>query len=332
MFEPTENNDEHCTYLLTIRRTRFAAAEAEEFREYFVMLNAAGCEVLVIDGSPPEVWADYDEIWQSVCRHETVDPQFKYLNGKVNGIHTGVALARQDAVILADDDIRYTSADVERMSRLLREYEMARPQNYFSPLPFWAQMESARMLINRAWIREGDYTGTLGVTKTAMQRVGHYDGDVLFDNEEIVRHFRRKAARISYARDFFILKRPATLNKWIEQRPRQAYEDFIMRAKTAFFLFLPIDFLLFLLFGGWRFALLFAVVVSIGAIANAALGLNDGARRFFPISVVFYAPLWFIERSFSTYWALYWRIKRGGYPFGDKILSKGTGWSWKAED
>jgi glycosyltransferase involved in cell wall biosynthesis len=332
MSEPNENNNEHCTYLLTIRRTRFEAAEAEDFREYFVMLEAAGCEVLVVDGSPPDVWTDYDKIWHGVCRHETVDPQYKYLNGKVNGIHTGVALASHDAVILADDDIRYTTEDVERMSRLLREYEMVRPQNYFSPLPFWARMESARMLINRAWIREGDYTGTLGVTKTAMQRVGHYDGDVLFDNEEIVRHFRRKGAQICYARDFFILKRPATFNKWLEQRPRQAYEDFIMRAKTAFFLLLPIDFLLFLLFGGWRFALLFAVVVSIGAITNAVLGLNNGARSFFPVSVVFYAPLWFIERSFSTYWALYWRITRGGYPFGDKLLSKGTGWSWKAEN
>ncbi|HEX8397680.1 MAG TPA: glycosyltransferase family 2 protein [Pyrinomonadaceae bacterium] len=326
----TENGTEHCTYLLTIRRTRFDRAEAEDFRRYFGLLRACGCEVLVVDGSPAEVFDAYDEAWRNRCRHAAVDPQYRYLNGKVNGIHTGIALAAHERVILADDDIRYTPDDVERMSRLLSDYEMVRPQNYFLPLPFWARMEAARMLINRAWLREGDYTGTLGVTRSAMRRVGHYDGDVLFDNEEIVRHFRLKNARIKYARDFFVLKRPATFRKWIEQRPRQAYEDFIMRAKTAFFVLLPIALVLFWSFGGFAFALGFALLVALGAIFTAALGLNDGATNFFPISTVFYAPLWFIERSFSTYWAFYWRFTRGGYPFGDKLLSKGTGDAWTA--
>jgi hypothetical protein len=328
----TENGTANCTYLLTIRRTRFDSAEAEDFRQYFELLAEAGCEVLVVDGSPAEIFAAYGEAWRGVCRHETVDPQYKFLNGKVNGIHTGVAIAAHNSIILADDDIRYTPADVKRMSFLLADYEMVRPQNYFKPLPFWARMEAARMLINRAWIREGDYSGTLGVTRTAMRRVGHYDGDVLFDNEEIVRHFRLKNAKIKYARDFFLLKRPATFRKWIEQRPRQAYEDFVMRAKTAFFLLLPIDFVLFWVFGGWRFALGFVFIVAVGAMLTAAYGLGDGAIRFFPRSIVFYAPLWFVERSFSTYWAFYWRFTRGGYPFGDKLLSKGTGDAWNAAE
>lgn len=326
----TENFAEHCTYLLTIRRARFDHTEAEDFRQYFGLLRAVGCEVLVVDGSPAEVFTAYDEIWKDCCRHAPVDPQYRYLNGKVNGIHTGIALARAERVILADDDIRYTPEDVERMSRFLDDYDMVRPQNYFLPLPFWARMEAARMLINRAFIREGDYTGTLGVTRSAMRRVGHYDGDVLFDNEEIVRHFRLKNARIKYARDFFVLKRPATFRKWLEQRPRQAYEDFIMRAKTAFFLLLPIAFILFWLLGGLMSALCFALFIAIGAIFTAALGLNDGAAKFFPITTVFYSPLWIIERSFSTYWAFYWRFTRGGYPFGDKLLSKGTGDAWTA--
>ena len=38
--------------------------------------------------------------------------------------------------------------------------------------------------------------------------------------------------------------------------------------------------------------------------------------------------LWVLERAISVYWALYWRIRYGGYPFGDKLLSKGTGAAW----
>jgi hypothetical protein len=326
----TENNDQSrfCTYLLTIRRACFDAVETADFREYFKSLAASGCEVLVVDGSPPDVFAEHEKAWRNVCRHEPVDPQYKYLNGKVNGIHTGVALAEFDRIILADDDIRYTPDDVRRMADLLEDNDLVRPQNYFHPLPVWARTEAARMLINRAWIAEGDYSGTLGISRNAMLRVGHYDGDVLFDNEEIVMHFRLKGARVKYARDFFLLKLPPMFEKWIEQRPRQAYEDFVMRAKTLFFTAVPIVLALTLLKSGWRLTLVYAALISLGAIVSAARGLTDGAARFFPPRVIFYAPLWIAERCVSTYWAFYWYLTRGGYPFGDQVVSKGTGRAW----
>lgn len=317
-----------CTYLLTIRRARFDSAEAENFKDYFLLLVDAGCEVIVVDGSPPDVFAQNAEQWRGLCRHAPVDPQYKYLNGKVNGIHTGVRLAAHNRIILADDDIRYAPDDARRMGDLLVRYDMVRPQNYFRPLPFWARTESARMLINRAWISEGDYSGTLGVTRDAMLRVGHYDGDVLFDNEEIVHHFRSKGAHIKYARDFFIQKLPSTFEKWIEQRPRQAYEDFVMRVKTIFFLVLPVDLILTWIIGGWRLASIYILIIALGSIFTAARGLGDGALRYFSPLTIFYAPLWIAERSFSTYWAFYWYFTRGGYPFGDKVVSKGTGRAW----
>jgi hypothetical protein len=327
--EASDGNVERCTYLLTIRRARFDEDEARGFRDYFRLLAGAGCQVLVVDGSPSDVFAAHGEAWRGACVHEPVDPQYKYLNGKVNGIHTGVALAAHERIILADDDIRYTPEDVRRMVGLLDSFEMVRPQNYLSPLPLWARTEAARMLINRAWIAEGDYPGTLGVRRGAMRRLGHYDGDVLFDNEEIVRHFRAHGAHIAYARDFFILKRPPSFRKWIEQRPRQAYEDFVMRAKTAFFAAMLPALVILWAAAGWRWALAAGAAVACGAAMLAARGLGDGAARFFPARVCLYAPLWVAERVLSTYWAFYWRVAHGGYPFGDKLLSKGTGRAWR---
>jgi len=325
----TDDSAARCTYLLTIRRVCFDKRVAAEFRDYFGLLTDAGCEVLVVDGSPPAVFAAHAGAWKGACRHVSVDPQYQYLNGKVNGIHTGVAHSAHERIILADDDIRYKPEDVQRMARLLAFHEMVRPQNYLSPLPFWARTEAARMLINRAWIAEGDYPGTLGVRRGAMLRVGHYDGDVLFDNEEIVRHFRSRGAGVYYARDFFILKRPPSFRKWIEQRPRQAYEDFVMRVKTAFFAALPPALALAWLAAGWRWSLVLAVVVACGATLLAARGLGDGAAPFFMPRLCLYAPLWVAERAVSTYWAFYWRAIYGGYPFGDKLLAKGTGRAWR---
>ncbi|HEX8709111.1 MAG TPA: glycosyltransferase family 2 protein [Pyrinomonadaceae bacterium] len=320
-----------CTYLLPIRRVRANVDEATRFASYFEMLAEAGCEVLAVDGSPPDVFAEHARIWDGFCRHVRVDPKYTYLNGKVNGVHTGVDLAASERIIVADDDIRYTAADIERACELLDSHEMVRPQNYLSPLPWWARTESARMLLNRGFLSEGDYPGTCAFRRSTMLRVGHYDGDVLFDNEEIVRHFALRGADVCYARDFFILKRPPTFRKWIEQRPRQAYEDFVMRVKTALFMTLVPAALALGFFAGIRALLVFAAVVSILSMLLALRGLlRDHAYRFFPAYLLLYAPVWVLERALSVYWALYWRVTRGGYPFGDRLLSKGTGRAWVA--
>ena len=324
-------DESRCAYLLPLRRVRADRTEMEEFASYFRLLARAGCEVLVVDGSPPEVFAEHERAWRGACRHVPVNPKYRYLNGKVNGVHTGVDLSESERIILADDDIRYTATDVERACALLDQHEMVRPQNYLSPLPVWARTEAARMLINRGTLRTGDYPGTCAFRRSTFLRVGHYDGDVLFDNEEIVRHFLLKGADVCFALDLFILKRPPTFRKWLEQRPRQAYEDFVMRAKTALFMSLVPLAVLLGLFAGARAALGFVAFVSIAAMLCALRGLcRNKADRFFPARLILYAPLWMLERALSVYWALYWRATRGGYPFGDRLLSKGTGRAWIA--
>jgi hypothetical protein len=162
-----------------------------------------------------------------------------------------------------------------------------------------------------------------------MLRVGPYDGDVLFDNEEIIRHFARAGATISYATNLFVRKRPPTFRKWVEQRPRQAYEDFGLRAKTALFLSLPILTIWISSALGRRALLFYFAALIAAAMVVALVGrLRGSAARHFPLSICLFAPLWILERTLSTYWALYWYFTRGGYPFGDKILSKGIGRDW----
>jgi hypothetical protein len=192
-------------------------------------------------------------------------------------------------------------------------------------------LETARILINRGTLRAGDYPGTCAFRRSTMLRLGPYDGDVLFDNEEIVRHFALQGANINYALDFFILKLSPTFAKWLEQRPRQAYEDFVMRAKTVAFLAIgPLTLGLTSLFS-LQAAILFVAAISLLAILFSSRGLlRDHAYRVFPLSSPLFAPLWVAERSISVYLALYWRVRYGGYPFGAKLLSKGTGDAWIA--
>jgi glycosyl transferase family 21 len=319
-----------CTYLLPLRRSRFSPYEANRLAEYFQILNSCGCEILVVDGSPANVFAQNAVAWNHLCRHERVDRRFGYLNDKVNGIHTGMQCASCDQIILADDDIRYTSSGILTIVELLHQVEVVRPQNFLAPLPWWGKLEAARMLINRAILRTADYPGTCAFRRATMLSAGHYDGDVLFDNEELIRHFASHDISIEYANDLFIRKLPPFFRKWLEQRPRQAYEDFGLRGKTFFFLaLLPVAIIAPLVFGS-RIGLLLYGIAALTSIMLAWIGRAKGAAaQFFPASTCLFAPLWICERTLSTYWALYWYFIYGGYPFGDTILSKGIGRDWK---
>jgi Glycosyltransferase like family 2 len=319
----------NCAYVLPIRRTRFDPDEGAAFRHYLETLNQAGCEVIVADGSAPEVFNEYDRILGAICRHVPVDRRFGYLNDKVNGIYTGIELASFDRMIVADDDIRYSARNIRAVMRLLDHTDVVRPQNFLNPLPWWAKMEAARMLINRALLQAADYPGTCAFRRGRMLAAGRYDGDVLFDNEEIIRHLAQDGCSLAYANDLFVRKCPPTFWKWIEQRPRQAYEDFGMRLKTMlFFVLLPLSFLIAGVFGIVGLTVFF-LTVSVLATLIAVRGRARGtARQFFPVHCCFFAALWTFERTLSTYWALYWYLARGGYPFGGRVLSRGIGRAW----
>jgi Glycosyltransferase like family 2 len=319
-----------CTYLLPFWRAQFSPSVSNELAVYFRLLGHAGCEVLVVDGSPPAVFARNREAWAGLCDHVQVDRTFGCMNDKVNGIHTGVRLSRHEKIILADDDIRYTPESLSQVMQLLDRFEVVRPQNFLDPLPWWARLEAARMLINRATLRTGDYPGTCAFRRQSMLSAGPYDGDVLFDNEEIIRHFAQAGAHIRYAVDLFVRKVPPSFRKWIEQRPRQAYEDFGLRAKTAFFFAVLPVLLGCIFFSGTKGALLCLGGLSLLSMAVALRGWFRGsAPKHFPLSITLFAPLWVCERGVSTYWASYWFLVHGGYPFGGRLLFKGIGRDWR---
>lgn len=318
-----------CTYLCPVHFNATNEALISGYNQYWKFLKEEGCEIIVVDGSPPPIFDIHEKEW-TYCRHLKIDKHFRYLNGKVNGIMTGLKEASHDKIILADDDIYFIAEDVARMVKSLEKYAVVRPQNYFKPLPWWSRIDAARILINRAVLPEGDYPGTLGFHKSIFEAAGPFDGNVLFDNEELVKHLQNYGASISFSTDFFILRRPPLLNKWFEQRPRQAYEDFVMKEKTILFLsLLPVSLLLGMT--GKRKALgMMSLLLSVGVVGLALLGRKGKADRFFPAYTSLYAPLWMLERSISVYIALYWRFCKGGYPFGGVLVRKGTGEAWKA--
>jgi hypothetical protein len=310
--------------VVPFRRLDATPSDLARMAADFAVARAAGWEVLVADGSPPAAFARHAAAWRDACRHVPLDPRWQFLNGKVNGVMTGVEAASADRVVLADDDVAYDAATLERVHRLLDDADLVVPQNYFRPLPWWARIESGRILLNRAVRRAGDYPGTFGVRRSTFLRIGPYDGDVLFENEELRRHFLRHGTRVRHARDLFVARRPPALGKWREQRLRQAYEDVDAPAKTALFLaLLPVT-LAIGATGGAGALVAWSAAVGATTIGLAARGLGDGARRWIPASVCLTAPLWVLERALTVHPAVVARLRGVGCAYGGRRIQRGV--------
>ncbi len=179
------------TYVLPIRRT--SVLKDDELPAYLDAL-AKLVPVIVVDGSPPAVFAHHAATWPRAVLHVPVDDDRRGdLNGKVAGVVTGLRRVRTAKAVVADDDVRYDPFALRRLAALLDGAGVVRPQNVFDPAPWHAVLDTGRTLIARA--TGGDWPGTLGIRMDVYARAGGYDGSVLFENLELVRTLRAAGAQ-----------------------------------------------------------------------------------------------------------------------------------------
>jgi Glycosyl transferase family 21 len=303
------------SYVLPLRWDRIDPAATAELTGYLRGLREL-VDVTVVDGSPPVVFAHHHGAWRDLVRHEPPDPAYRFANGKVNGVMTGVLAARHDHVVIADDDVRHTEQTLTAMHRALYTASVVRPQNYFDPLPWHARWDTARSLLNRAF--GADYPGTLGVRRTLFAAMGGYDGDVLFENLELIRTVRAAGGREAHRADVYVRRLPPETRRFWQQRVRQAYDEFAQPARmTAFLAVLPA-------------AVLLPPRGRVAAAAAAVALAEVGRRRarggtVFPRSAVLLAPVWLMERGTCAWLAVGQRFLFGGVSYaGGRLRNAGN--------
>jgi hypothetical protein len=297
-------------YVLPLRWTDDSGLE--ELTGYLRLL-APLLDVTVVDGSPGPLYATHERRWAGVVRHLPPDARAG-ANGKVAGVLTGVRVARHEALVLADDDVRYDEQGLRRVVELLAGADIVRPQNHFTALPWHAREDTARSLLNRAF--GADYPGTFGVRRSLLERTGGYDGDVLFENLELLRTVRAAGGREQDAPDLYVPRIPPTARHFAGQRVRQAYDDFAQPLRLAVELALLPAFL----FLARRPALLGTGLAAAVLAAEAGRRRAGGARIYPPTSAL-WAPVWLAERAVCIWLAL-GRGLTGGIPYAGSRLRR----------
>jgi hypothetical protein len=293
----------------------------EELAAYLRALRGEVEEILVVDGSPPELFERHAAALADLACHLPPDSDLDCEMGKVNGVVTGLRRCSRERVVIADDDVRYEPAALRRAVALLDEADLVRPQNYFDALPWHARWDTARSLLNRVFTGDpdfavGDFPGTLAVRRSSFLAAGAYDGDALFENLELMRTIRAAGGRVLTPLDLYVARRPPDAAHFRSQRVRQAYDDFAIPARMAAWLAI----------GPWaarevsrrRWRRLAAAAA--GSIALAELGRRraGGASRF-PLSGSLLAPAWISERAVCAWLAVGERVA-GGVRYGDGRL------------
>ena len=285
-----------------------------DFVGYLAQISAQA-ELLVVDGSPPDVFAEHERCWGRFGSH--VIPKGQTATGKVANVLTGLHLATNEWVVVADDDVRFGPEIFDLLAHL-DEADVVRPQNFFDPLPWHAVWDSGRSLLNR--VSGGDWPGTFAIRRSSLLAAGGYCGDVMFENFELVKTIEAAGGRHLLAANVFVRRLPPSTNHFLSQRVRQAYDE--LARPTRFIPFLAVVPAIGTLVATRRWAMLGrASVVTIGlVVAIAETGRRrDGARAWFPARCSLASPLWVAERSVCV-WAAVFAWARGGVVYrGSRI-------------
>lgn len=302
------------TYLLPIR----AATPPDPELTRYLRDVSGWCDLLIVDGSGPEVFAAAHAAWASFARHVPPEPSRRCANGKVWGVLTGLDLAESEVVVIADDDVRYGPEELAAVVAALDSADLVVPQNVFvaadGRLPWHARWDTARTLLNRA--TGGDFPGTLAVRVAAVRRAGGYRGDVLFENLELMRTVRAAGGVVRRVDDVYVARRPPTTHHFLGQRVRQAYDELARPARLAVSLAVVPAVAVAAL---RRRRMLLALAAAPMALAEVGRRRASG-REHFPGSSSLLAPAWVLERGACAWLALAARARGGATYAGGRLV------------
>ena len=296
---PTKGPQERrCSYVVLVRNAAASTPALRDLATYLSSLGVDGCDVVILDPSPRLQFELNARILRWVGRHVAA--------GTTDTLREALSHAACEKVIVAADDVRYTSDAVAQVCALLDTHEVVEPQDYLDPMPWWGGIDAGRILLHRAIEPEPDHGATFGFRRSAVQ--GLRGLAHVTSSEALVRRLAAVGAEVHPATDVFVRRDPGTFGEWWSSRPRFAGDDFELPMKTAFF-FALVPLLAFLGFvGGLSLAGGYASVIAFASFALALRG-RGGASRFFPLRACLFAPLWVLERSVSVYWALLRKLR-----------------------
>lgn len=314
--------ERRCSYVVVAERATSSAAELRELANYLSTLGLASVDVVVLDPSPRPQFDENARVMRWVGRHLPVRHEYRAPGGAIDLVRAAADVAACEKVIVAAEDVRYTPEAIGQMCDLLDLHEVVEPQDYLDPLPWWGGIDAGRILIHRGIEPQPDHGATFGFRRAAIRSLRNLGAPDLQDDQ--ARRLAAGGAEVYPAAEVFVRRQPEAFAEWLDNRARQAGNDFLLPMKTAFFFAVMPLLLLLGTLGGIELAGGYAGVIAFASVALAIRG-RAGASSFFPLRAVLFAPLWVFERSVSVYWALIRKLRGADEPVRVAVPERGRG-------
>jgi hypothetical protein len=157
------------------------------------------------------------------------------------------------------------------------------------------------------------------VRRSVLQTTNGYDGNVLFENLELIRTVSAAGGVEVVPLDLFVRRLPPTAHHFWSQRLRQAYDEFARPGRLAVLLsLLPLTLTLILL---RRWTALVAGVLAVIGLAELGRRRARG-RTVFPVAASLLAPAWLAERAVCIWAAVGVRLFVKGIPYGGSVIAR----------
>lgn len=288
-------------------------------------LNDLTIEVLVADSSDEPIFNALHQQFSntSIIHFQPAKVFQSGKNDKLNNIHAALSMANFDFIILFDDDVCPTKANVMAIYQNLQTYDYLRCMIEFKTPSFFDLCDLAGICFINFISSRKQFWANLAFKKSILNIEKFIDKDLLFDELAIENQCRKQSNRFYYQIDPKVLIEGSTNSKkkFLEQRLRYAYENIKFPIRfIVLLLILPIVFMLGI-FLNWAYSI---TLIFLGSIL---IGLTTfySAKKYLKIKnhkrIGFYAVIWFWFYPFFSWIALINWIT-GGIKFGPNKIRR----------
>jgi hypothetical protein len=146
-----------------------------------------------------------------------------------------------------------------------------------------------------------------------------YDGDVMFENLELVRTVKAAGGVETVPLDLYVRRLPPTTAHFWSQRVRQAYDELARPGRLAVWLAVLPAIAVAVAARRW----VWLETLALGSIVAAEAGRRRaGGRLVFPVTASLAAPLWIAERAICVWLAVGAQLLLGGIPYRGRIVAR----------
>lgn len=281
-------------------------------------------QVIVVDDSPEEVYAEIDS-WFSSEDVTHFRPPRRFMTGennKMNSIQSAMRYVSRPFTLVLDDDFRPSVAALSDYLANAEEGDCSfiKAMITYRRFNLVALIHGCSTFMGFVVKPHRQMGSHIGFKTDDLKEIGFPSKNGLFDELTFQEHFDRAGKKVCQIEDVFLEKVPNEPEKVLEQRVRYAYE---WQALPGRFLLLlgVIPTVLFSRVLGRRGPVLLVALLTVASWALALFGQLRRGRQRWPAYTWLLAPLAFWPYPVGAWVSLIHRLK-GGYPFGGRRVKE----------